>query len=586
MAEEKKNPLIGAFRTPAPGIAPPTAALSGKPADEPDKSPADNKAAPTTTTAPIKSADEKKPAGPDKTTANSKAAQTNADTAPAKPADEKKPAEPDKIPADSKTAQTTGTVAPAKPADEKKPTEPGKTLADSKAAQTTGTTIPSKPADEKKPVEPGKAPADSKTAPTATAAPAKPADDKKPIEPGKTPADSKAAQTTVTPSKPADEKKSTEPGKPPADSKATPATGTTTLNKPAEDKKPTEPPKDDKAPAGERTAEGPKGSTVTKIFEDRLDAPDKAALFSLPVPGEGDVFSMALHPAYFRDFLDHPFSVNRETKDYKELFESIQNYGIREPVKCRPGRNGGVEIISGHRRHDIGMQLNYPIPTIIERIGEDDAQIQCVDGNLHRQDIPISELARAAQIKMEALKRKAGRRSKTEILAGPEPKKRSDELVGEDLGMSRASVQRLMRVNQLEAPLKKMVDKKELPLDTAEQISHMKPEEQKKLADAIEKEGGTIPSKTEAVKLKEESKAGTLTPEKIEKTVAPTKREESPQLKVTFNDEELRSYFPDKGTTVGEVKRTVFEALDLRQKALAREKAKAEKEKKPSFLTR
>ena len=152
---------------------------------------------------------------------------------------------------------------------------------------------------------------------------------------------------------------------------------------------------------------------------------------------------------------------------------------------------------------------------------EDDAQIQCVDGNLHRKDIPISELARAAQMKMDALKRKAGRRSKADILAGKEPMKRSDEQVGEDLGMSRASVQRLMRVNQLEEPLKKMVDKKELPLDTAEQISHMKPTEQKTLADAIEKEGGKVPSKTEAVKLKEESRAGTLTAQKIENPLRP-----------------------------------------------------------------
>ena len=164
-------------------------------------------------------------------------------------------------------------------------------------------------------------------------------------------------------------------------------------------------------------------------------------MHSLPIPKEGEVYSLALHPAYFRDFLDHPFTVNRETQDYQELFESIKTYGIREPIKCRPGRDGGVEIISGHRRHDIGMQLNYPIPTIIEQIGDDDAQIQCVDCNLHRKDIPLSELARATEMKMDALKRKQGRRSKADILSGKEPIKRSDELVGEDLGMSRASVQ-------------------------------------------------------------------------------------------------------------------------------------------------
>ena len=328
-------------------------------------------------------------------------------------------------------------------------------------------------------------------------------------------------------------------------------------------------------PEANRTAEGPKGSTVTHIFDDRLDAPGDSEMHSLPIPKEGEVYSLALHPAYFRDFLDHPFTVNRETQDYQELFESIKTYGIREPIKCRPGRDGGVEIISGHRRHDIGMQLNYPIPTIIEQIGDDDAQIQCVDGNLHRKDIPLSELARAAEMKMDALKRKQGRRSKADILSGKEPIKRSDELVGEDLGMSRASVQRLVRVNQLEEPLRKMVDNKKLSMDTAEQISHLKPEEQKQLADAIEKEGGKVPSKSEAVKLKEDSKAGNLTPEKIEKAVAPTKREMTVELKVSFTDAELRPYFPAKTTTPGEAKKAMFEGLALRQKALERQKAQA-----------
>ena len=411
-----------------------------------------------------------------------------------------------------------------------------------------------------------------------------PAKDDKAVKDGKPAADAPAPTT-----KPEENKKPAESAK---DDKAVkdgkPAAAAPTPTKPEESKKPAEPVKADavKEPVGQetptasatRTADGPKGSAVTKVFEDRLDAPTEADLFKLPTPGEGEIYSMAVHPAYLKDFLDHPFTVNRETQDYKDLFESIKNYGIREPVLCRPGRNGGLEIISGHRRHDIGAQLNYPIPVLIERVDEDDAQIQCVDGNLHRKDIPLSELARAAQMKMDALKRKAGRRSKADILAGKEPMKRSDEQVGEDLGMSRASVQRLMRVNQLEEPLKKMVDKKELPLDTAEQISHMKPAEQKTLADAIEKEGGKVPSKTEAVKLKEESRAGTLTPQKIEKSVAPTKREIDPPLKVTFQDDELRPYFPEKGTTVATVKRTMFEAMDLRKRALERQKAKTQAE--------
>ena len=501
MSNEKKNPLIGAFRAPPVGTPPsPT-----QPAKQPE-TPKNVKAPATPLSAPIltKLEESKKPA---------------------------EPAKDDKAVKDGKPAATT--PAPTKQEENKKPAEPAKddkTVKDGKPAATAP--APTKPEENKKPAESAK--------------------DDKAVK------DGKPAAAAPAPTKPEEGKKTIEPAK------------VDEVKKPVGQETPTA--------SATRTADGPKGSAVTKVFEDRLDAPTEADLFKLPTPGEGEIYSMAVHPAYLKDFLDHPFTVNRETQDYKDLFESIKNYGIREPVLCRPGRNGGLEIISGHRRHDIGAQLNYPIPVLIERVDEDDAQIQCVDGNLHRKDIPLSELARAAQMKMDALKRKAGRRSKADILAGKEPMKRSDEQVGEDLGMSRASVQRLMRVNQLEEPLKKMVDKKELPLDTAEQISHMKPAEQKTLADAIEKEGGKVPSKTEAVKLKEESRAGTLTPQKIEKSVAPTKREIDPPLKVTFQDDELRPYFPEKGTTVATVKRTMFEAMDLRKRALERQKAKTQAE--------
>ena len=659
MSNEKKNPLIGAFRTPVAG-APPTPAPA-----EPSK----EAKAPVIPTQPAKAAvsptkpDEvKKPAVPakdDKAAKDGKPAA--APSAPVNPDESKKPAEPvkdDKAAKDGKPAVPPVTpnksdevkksaepakddkaakdgkpaaapVAPAKADEVKKPTEPAKddkAVKDGKPAA--APSAPVKPDESKKSAEPAKddkavkdsKPADAPAAPTkpgevkksaepakddkavkdgkpaaAPVAPAKADEVKKPAEPAKddkAAKDGKPAAAPLTPAKPDEVKKSAEPAK---DDKAVkadkPADVPAASTKPDEVKKPDEPakaavtqkspeqPKD--ATTATRTADGPKGSAVTKVFEDRLDAPAEADFFKLPIPNEGEIYSMAVHPAYLKDFLDHPFTVNRETQDYKDLFESIKTYGIREPVLCRPGRNGGLEIISGHRRHDIGAQLNYPIPVLIERVDEDDAQIQCVDGNLHRKDIPISELARAAQMKMDALKRKAGRRSKADILAGKEPMKRSDEQVGEDLGMSRASVQRLMRVNQLEEPLKKMVDKKELPLDTAEQISHMKPTEQKTLADAIEKEGGKVPSKTEAVKLKEESRAGTLTAQKIENSVAPTKREIDPPLKVTFQDDELRPYFPDKGTTVATVKRTMFEAMDLRKKALERQKMKMQTEKEP-----
>ena len=580
MSNEKKNPLIGAFRTPVAG-APPTPAppIPTKETKPPILSPAT-----------VKPGEVKKPAEPvkdDKAVKDGKPAAPPA--TPTKADEVKKSAEPakdDKAVKDSKPAAPPTT--PTKADEVKKSAEPAK---DDKATKdgkpAVAPVAPAKADEVKKPIEPAKddkaVKADKPAAAPIT--PAKPDEVKKTVEPvkdDKAVKDSKPAAAPVAPAKPDETKKSAEPAK---DDKAVKADKSAAVSaastKPTEVKKPDEPAVPQKSPeqskdaaAATRTADGPKGSAVTKVFEDRLDAPAEADFFKLPVPNEGEIYSMAVHPAYLKDFLDHPFTVNRETQDYKDLFESIKNYGIREPVLCRPGRNGGLEIISGHRRHDIGAQLNYPIPVLIERVDEDDAQIQCVDGNLHRKDIPISELARAAQMKMDALKRKAGRRSKADILVGKAPMKRSDEQVGEDLGMSRASVQRLMRVNQLEEPLKKMVDKKELPLDTAEQISHMKPAEQKTLVDAIEKEGGKVPSKTEATKLKEESRAGTLTSQKIERSVAPTKREVNPPLKVTFQDDELRPYFPDEGTTVATVKRTMFEALDLRKRAIERQKAR------------
>ena len=596
MSNEKKNPLIGAFRTPAAG-APPTPA---------PPIPAKETKPPILSPAAVKPGEVKKPAEPAK---DDKAVKDGKPTAPpvtpTKSDEVKKSSEPakdDKAVKDGKPAAAP--IAPTKPDEVKKSAEPAK---DDKATKdgkpAVAPVAPAKADEVKKPIEPAKDDKAVKADKPAMApvTPTKPDEMKKPAEPvkdDKAAKDGKPAAAPSAPVKPDETKKPAEPAKGDKAVKADkPAAVSAASTKPTEVKKPDEPAVPQKSPeqskdaaAATRTADGPKGSAVTKVFEDRLDAPAEADFFKLPVPNEGEIYSMAVHPAYLKDFLDHPFTVNRETQDYKDLFESIKNYGIREPVLCRPGRNGGLEIISGHRRHDIGAQLNYPIPVLIERVDEDDAQIQCVDGNLHRKDIPISELARAAQMKMDALKRKAGRRSKADILAGKAPMKRSDEQVGEDLGMSRASVQRLMRVNQLEEPLKKMVDKKELPLDTAEQISHMKPAEQKTLVDAIEKEGGKVPSKTEATKLKEESRAGTLTPQKIEKSVAPTKREVNPLLKVTFQDDELRPYFPDEGTTVATVKRTMFEALDLRKRAIERQKARdAEKSstaKKPPTPTR
>ena len=580
------------------------------PASEPKKPDTSAKSA-DSKTAPV--AESKKPDTPAKP-ADAKAALTaevKKPEASAKPADSKAaPAtEPKKPNAPVKPAE--GKTAPA--AEQKKPDTPAKST-DAKTAPATEVKkpeTPAKPADSKavpaaepkKPDTPAKS-ADSKTAPVAepkkSDTPAKPADAKtapiaevkKPEVPAKQ-ADSKAAPAT-------EPKKPDTPAKP-ADSKTAPA---------AEQKKPDTHAKTTEVKNPNLSAvEPPKGVKITQIFSDRLEKPDDKALHDLPIPKEGEAFSMRLHPAYFYDFLEHPFTVNREVDDYKELYDSIKQNGINEPVKARPRAQGGLELLSGHRRHDIAMQLNYPVPVVIVQMDDDTARIEVVDGNLHRQDIPTSELARAAKMKMEALARKAGRRTKMEQLTSPQ--KRTDQIVAEDMGMSRNQVNRLVRIDSLVPELKKQVDDKKLPFNTAVELSYLKPEEQGEVVDFMRKEE-VVPSMAQATKLKEVSKAAQEAEKKAAKSEPPkapstptaaqtpftfkqpvseppkpapvdakkiasiVKPKAEPEQKYVFTSSELKEYFPgDRQPTVAEVKRKVFDALDQQKRIAERERSKS-----------
>ena len=353
------------------------------------------------------------------------------------------------------------------------------------------------------------------------------------------------------------------------DAKATP----TVPGKPDEVKKPAEPPK---APTDAKDAGVEKAATDEDIPK----------TMRVPVAPEDGKESVELgQVSEIHAFDGHPYNVN-DDKDMWELVESVKRSGVIEPVMViRDEKKGGYELISGHRRHRASQLAELTsIPMIVRNIDRDTAIIAMVDANLRRETISPMEKARAYSMKMEALKRKAGRPTREETLAGKVPK-RADEIIGEQMGESRATVQRTARLVNLVPELQTLVDKKELPVNTGAEISYLKPAEQKKLADSIEKEGGKVPSGAKATELKKDSQEGKLTTEKIEKAVAPTKQEVNPPLKVTFNEEELRDYFPDKKATVGTVKRAMFEALDLRKRALDRQAAKAKevKPKKPEM---
>ena len=325
---------------------------------------------------------------------------------------------------------------------------------------------------------------------------------------------------------------------------------------------PAHPPKEEPADAKDAPAQD----------EEEFEIPKN---FSLPIAKEGQSeLITTLKVADIHPFEGHPFYV-LDNKDMWDLVESVKRHGVLEPVMVINRPAGGYEMVSGHRRlracQLAGIQT---IPTIVRNLDRDEATIAMVDANLKREEISPMEKARAYQMKTEAMKRKVGRRSKAEAAAGEKPLS-ADEELAKQVGESVATVQRYKTLNKLVPEMQELVDSKQVPVNTGADIAQLKPEEQKELADAIQKEA-KVPTGAQVKEMKKQSADGTLTTEAIKQSVAPTKREENPPLKITLVEEDLRPYFPDKRTTAPDVKKGIFEALALRQKLQERQQAKAQ----------
>ena len=298
----------------------------------------------------------------------------------------------------------------------------------------------------------------------------------------------------------------------------------------------------------------------------------------IPLTKEGQPETVTtMKVANIRPFEGHPFAV-RDNKDMWDLVDSIKKFGVLEPVMVIPHKDGGYEMVSGHRRMRACQLAGIEnIPVIVRNLDRDEAIISMVDSNLKREEISPMEKARAYQMKTDAMKRKMGRRTKEEIAQDEAlgiKRMNADEELAQQVGESPATIQRYKTLNKLVPELQDLVDEGKIPVNTGADIAQMKPKEQKVLADAIQKEA-KVPSGTKAKELKKESQAGSLTTEKIVQAVAPTKREEMPPLKVTMLEEDLRPFFPDKRTTIPDVKQGILEGLKLRQTVMERQKAKA-----------
>lgn len=259
-----------------------------------------------------------------------------------------------------------------------------------------------------------------------------------------------------------------------------------------------------------------------------------------------------------KPFEEHPFKV-RIDEEMDELVESIKENGVVSPIIARPHKDGGYEIISGHRRAKACEILQFEqAPVIVKDIDDDTAVILVVDSNLNRENILPSEKAFAYQMKLEAIKRKAGRPTKDNLcqvgtdLVGV----RSDELVAENTDDSARQVQRYIRLTNLIDPLLTMVDEKQIAMTAAVELSYLGSKEQAQVMEIIDAEA-TAPSIAQAIKIHNFSKERKLSPAVIESIM---QEEKSPKRKVTISEDKINRYFP-KNYTKEQIEETVLRLI-------------------------
>ena len=278
-----------------------------------------------------------------------------------------------------------------------------------------------------------------------------------------------------------------------------------------------------------------------------------------------------LHP-----FPDHPFQV-REDASMQETAESVKEYGVLVPALARPREDGGYELIAGHRRkHACELAGLAPMPVIVRDIDRDAATIIMVDSNLQRENILPSERAQAYKMKLEAIRRKAGRPAKTAEIDGKNNSRQvvgnleSADIVGQEAGESGRQVQRYIRLTELTPELQQMVDEKKIGMTPAVEISYLKPEEQQMLLTAIDSEQAT-PSLSQAQRMKMLSREGKLNDDSMLDIMMEQKKPEKNDI--TLSGEKLRKYFP-RSYTPFQIENTIFKLLDAWQKKRQRDQSR------------
>lgn len=253
-----------------------------------------------------------------------------------------------------------------------------------------------------------------------------------------------------------------------------------------------------------------------------------------------------LSPEKMQPFPNHPFKVVDDDK-MMDMVESIKEYGVLVPIIVRPVENGNYEIVSGHRRHHAAVLAGQEeIPAIVREMDEDAAILVMVDSNLQRENILPSEKAFAYRMKLEAMKRQAGRPKENATQIGQDfmRGKYSVEILSEQVNESRNQIQRYIRLTHLIPDILEMVDDKNIAFNAAVEISYLSEREQELLHDNMDI-NECSPSLSQAKRLKKYSQEGKLTEDVIDAIMT---EEKETDTKLVLKGDTIKKYFPKEYT--------------------------------------
>ena len=269
------------------------------------------------------------------------------------------------------------------------------------------------------------------------------------------------------------------------------------------------------------------------------------------------------------DFPDHPFKVKMD-EDMDQLVESIKERGVITPITLRKKEDGRYEIVSGHRRRKAceiaGLET---IPAEVKELSKDEAIILMVDSNLQRSAILPSEKAFSYKMRLEAMKRQGMR---TDLTSSPVATKfnagRSDEELAQIVGEGKDNIRRYIRLTELIPKLLDIVDEGKIAMRPAVELSYLKKEEQEYLLEAMEFADAT-PSHAQAIKMRNFSRDGKLTPDVIDSIMCEEKPNQKEKLHLSYS--QARKYIPSS-VPYEKTADYIYKALEYYQRHLEKKR--------------